>query len=53
MGISDSSSWKWRIIVRFFGLMMVIIPFLMNMPLWNMGYAVLSVLLGFLLVMVS
>ena len=53
MGISDSSSWKWRLIVRFFGIMLMLIPFLINMPLWNMAYSVLSVIAGFLIVMVS
>jgi VIT1/CCC1 family predicted Fe2+/Mn2+ transporter len=53
MGVSDSASWKWRLIVRFFGTMLMLIPFFTNMPAWNMAYAVLSVIVGFLLIMVS
>jgi VIT1/CCC1 family predicted Fe2+/Mn2+ transporter len=53
VGLSDSSSWKWRLIVRFFGAMMLIIPFLMGMNVWNPAYASLFVMAGFLLVIVS
>jgi hypothetical protein len=53
MGLSDSPSWKWRLVVRFFGIMLLLIPFLISMPAWNMAYAVLSVFAGSLLVMVS
>ncbi len=51
--LSDSPSWKWRLIVRFFGIMLLLVPFLISMPLWNMAYSVLSVIAGSLLVMVS
>ena len=51
--LSDSPTWRWRLIVRFFGVMMLMVPFLIGMPVWNMAYSVLSVLAGFLLVMVS
>lgn len=50
---SDSPSWKWRLVVRFFGILLLLIPFIINMPVWNMAYAVLSVLAGILIVMVS
>jgi hypothetical protein len=53
MTLSDSPSWKWRLVVRFFGIMLILIPFLINMPLWNMAYSVISVIAGFLLVMIS
>jgi hypothetical protein len=53
MGVSDSETWKWRIIIRFFGVMLLIFPFLLSMPVWNMAYAILSMIAGFLLVMVS
>lgn len=53
MGVGDSATWKWRILVRFFGVMLLLIPFLIGMPGWNMGYAVLSAMAGFLLVMAS
>jgi VIT1/CCC1 family predicted Fe2+/Mn2+ transporter len=53
MGISDSATWKWRILVRFFGSMLLVAPFLLGMPVWNMAYAILSVMAGFLLVMIS
>ena len=52
-GFSDSATWKWRLIIRFFGAMMILIPFLIGMPVWNLAYAVLSVMAGFLLVMIS
>jgi VIT1/CCC1 family predicted Fe2+/Mn2+ transporter len=50
---SDSPSWKWRLVVRFFGSMLMILPFLAGMTVWNPAYAVISVLGGMLLVMVS
>ena len=53
MGLSDSETWKWRLIIRFFGVMLLLVPFLISMPLWNMAYAALSVIAGFLLVMIS
>lgn len=53
MGVSDSASWKWRLIVRFFGAMLMLVPFLAGMTAWNAAYAALSVGAGFLLVMVS
>ncbi len=53
MALSDSETWKWRLIIRFFGVMLLLVPFLISMPLWNMAYAVLSVIAGFLLIMIS
>ena len=50
---SESASWKWRLIVRFFGILLIIIPFLVNMQVWNIAYAVLSMIVGILLIMVS
>jgi len=50
---SDSASWKWRLIVRFFGSVLMVLPFLAGMTSWNPAYAVLAVLGGFLIVMVS
>ncbi len=50
---SDSKSWKWRLVVRFTGAMLIMVPFLVSMTVWNPGMAWLSVLGGFLLVMVS
>ena len=53
MGISDSATWKWRLIIRLFGIMMVMIPFLAGIAVSNPSMAWLSILAGFLLVMVS
>jgi glycopeptide antibiotics resistance protein len=50
---SDSPSWRWRLIVRFFGTMMMLIPFLIGLQLSNAAYTSLSVLSGFLLIMIS
>jgi hypothetical protein len=50
---SDSASWKWRLIVRFFGAMLMVVPFPAGMTVWNPAYAALSVLGGFALVMIS
>lgn len=50
---SDSASWKWRLVVRFFGAMLMVIPLLAGMVVWNPAYAALSVLGGFALVMIS
>ena len=51
--LSDPETWKRRLVIRFFGVMLLLVPFLISMPLWNMAYAALSVVAGFLLVMVS
>jgi len=50
---SDSETWKWRLIIRFFGAVMLVLPFLISMTIWNPAYAALSILAGFLLVMIS
>jgi hypothetical protein len=50
---ADSPSWKWRLVVRFFGILLLTVPFAINMPFWNLAYTALSVMIGFLIVMVS
>jgi len=51
--LSDSKTWKWRLIIRFFGFLLSVVPFMINLHISNIGLALLAVLAGFALVIVS
>jgi hypothetical protein len=52
MGFADSPTWKWRLLVRLFGIGLMLIPLLASLP-YGPSFTALSMSAGFIIIMIS